>query len=317
MDAEALDPSSDSEIEEELHHPRMADNESDDSDVELRAAFQSGLLKSGIYKEEKAPRPTINNVEGMLEKLEEMESSKLDWLERLDVTVVRKSRKDEEFSQNLAAEEAQAMAKNRVFTVHNDFKREFMLLTQAKDAVLEAIPKLKEAGILTVRPDDYFAEMAKKDDHMKKIRGKLLVLKRQKEKTEKFRSQLKLKKYGKKVQQAVEAERRKKKKEMLDNVKKFRKGKKDNMDFLDDDNKGKRGGKQSQMQQGLQKRTKSRSFRDTKFGYGGRKKGNKSNTTNSTNDTAGFRRSKPQVGRNSNKRPGKGRRQKMKNSNKR
>lgn len=311
MDPHKESSSEESEVEDELHDPRMAED-SDDSDRELQAAFESGLLKPGLYKEHGPERPAVNNVDGMQEKLEDMELTQMDWLERLDVTVTRKSRDDDSLSQELSPEEAQNMARTRLFTVHNDFKRELMFLNQAKDAVLQAIPKLKEAGILTARPDDYFAEMAKKDDHMKKVREKLLSLQRQKEKTEKFRSQLKLKKYGKKVQQAVEAERRKKKKEILDNVKKFRKGKKDNMDFLDDNDapKGRKAGQPSQLQQ---KRKKSRSFRDKKFGYGGRKKGMKLNTTKSTNDVSGFRRQKPQ-GMKNNKRLGKGRRQKVNNN---
>ena len=40
---------------------------------------------------------------------------------------------------------------------------------QAKDSVLLALDRLHKAGIKTLRPDDYFAEMAKKDDHMKRV----------------------------------------------------------------------------------------------------------------------------------------------------
>merc|ERR1712098_979466 len=59
-------------------------------------------------------------------------------------------------------------------TVHNDFKREMIFYRQAQAAVLEAIPRLHSLNIKTKRPDDYFAQMAKSDDHMNKIRAKLL-----------------------------------------------------------------------------------------------------------------------------------------------
>lgn len=39
----------------------------------------------------------------------------------------------------------------------------------AQAAVIEGLPKLKKAGIPTKRPDDYYAEMVKTDDHMKKV----------------------------------------------------------------------------------------------------------------------------------------------------
>lgn len=54
-------------------------------------------------------------------------------------------------------------------SVHNDFKRELLFISQAQAAVLEVLPKLKSAGVYTKRPEDYFAEMAKKDNHMKKV----------------------------------------------------------------------------------------------------------------------------------------------------
>ena len=38
-----------------------------------------------------------------------------------------------------------------------------------QSTVLEAIPKLKALGIKTRRPDDYYAEMSKSDDHMHKV----------------------------------------------------------------------------------------------------------------------------------------------------
>lgn len=40
---------------------------------------------------------------------------------------------------------------------------------QAQATVLEALPLLNKHGIATRRPDDYFAEMAKSDQHMQKV----------------------------------------------------------------------------------------------------------------------------------------------------
>ena len=41
---------------------------------------------------------------------------------------------------------------------------------QAQASVLEGITRLQKLDIPTKRPDDYFAEMAKSDNHMKKVR---------------------------------------------------------------------------------------------------------------------------------------------------
>lgn len=40
---------------------------------------------------------------------------------------------------------------------------------QAQATVLEALPLLNKHNISTKRPDDYFAEMAKSDQHMQKV----------------------------------------------------------------------------------------------------------------------------------------------------
>ena len=49
---------------------------------------------------------------------------------------------------------------------------------QAKQASIDAIIKLKKQGCMTSRPTDYFAEMAKKDDHMKKVSKYFLYTKK-------------------------------------------------------------------------------------------------------------------------------------------
>ena len=40
---------------------------------------------------------------------------------------------------------------------------------QAQAAVAIALPKLRQLGVKTERPADFFAEMAKSDEHMKKV----------------------------------------------------------------------------------------------------------------------------------------------------
>lgn len=42
---------------------------------------------------------------------------------------------------------------------------------QAQATVLEAIPRLKKEKMATKRPEDYYAQMAKSDEHMKKVRS--------------------------------------------------------------------------------------------------------------------------------------------------
>ena len=159
-------------------------------------------------------------------------------------------------------------------------------------------------GAKTKRPEDYFAQMAKSDQHMNKIRATFLSKEQEQERAEK------IKKYGKKVQVEVQQKRQKKKKEMLEEMKKMRKGQGSNMDFLDNkDSKGKVGG---------WRKEQKKNFKDKKFGFGGNKINVKKNDIRSTDDVPSFRpgqKTRPGgKGKVSSKgRPGKGKRQKMKN----
>ncbi len=75
----------------------------------------------------------------------------------------------------------------------------FVSFRQAQSSVLIGLHKLEELGVPLQRPDDYFAEMIKTDDHMKKVRQSLLNRQKILEQKEKARKMRILKKYGKKV----------------------------------------------------------------------------------------------------------------------
>lgn len=51
----------------------------------------------------------------------------------------------------------------------NDFQRELSFYRQAQATVLEALPRLHSLGIPTRRPEDYFAQMIKTDEHMQRV----------------------------------------------------------------------------------------------------------------------------------------------------
>lgn len=55
------------------------------------------------------------------------------------------------------------------FTDGKCIKFLFHSYRQAQATVLEALPKLKKHNIPTKRPEDYFAEMTKTDQHMQKV----------------------------------------------------------------------------------------------------------------------------------------------------
>lgn len=198
--------------------------------------------------------------------------------------------------------------------VINDFKREMMFHRQAQAAIMEGISRLKNMGVATKRPDDFFAEMAKTDDHMQKVRDVLMKRQAEEQRREKVRDLRIQRKQGKAIQQQIKLKRQEEKKDMLEQVKKVRKGVSSNLDFLEGG--GKKGNKNisAKGKRALEKRK----MKNTKYGFGGKKKGSKRNTKDSANDVSEYRRSgKPKMNnkmsnKGAAKRLGKNRRQKVK-----
>ncbi|TKS74246.1 putative rRNA-processing protein EBP2 [Collichthys lucidus] len=287
------------------------------SDNELQEAFAKGLLKPGMNVLLDKPKKFVNNTEGLKQCLADLRKE-LPWAERLDLT-------------NLPAEDVISKAEGKVPSVtkgdvnaDDDFQREMFFYRQAQAAVLEALPLLNKHGVATKRPDDYFAEMAKSDQHMQKIRKKLISKQLILEKSEKAKKLREQRKFGKKVQVEVIQKRQKEKKAMMSAVKKYQKGMTDKLDFLEGDKKP--GGKDASQgpKKALNKKGNNakRKYKDQKFGFGGKKSGKKWNTKESYNDVSSFRAKTAHgkggkggnkgKGGKQNKRPGKSVRKKMK-----
>ncbi|XP_030034641.2 probable rRNA-processing protein EBP2 homolog [Manduca sexta] len=272
-------------------------NDSDtevDSDEELQEAFAKGLIKPGLNEEiEKVEKKYVNNVADLKSKLTEFKL-KLPWVETLDlVTTVAPMAPDVALQIQETVQRRKNIKENskgaKVYDpaedpVLNEFKRENLIHRQAQAAVLEGIKKLKELGLPTRRPDDYFAEMAKTDEHMQKVRKNLMAKQAAQARIEKVRQLREQKKIAKRVQIDTKLKQASEKKQMLEQLKRVRKGKSSDLDFLDDNknknNKGK-GGPQNKI-------SKKRSMKDKKFGFGGKKKGSKLNTRESSNNMDGF-----------------------------
>ncbi|XP_072379395.1 probable rRNA-processing protein EBP2 homolog [Diabrotica undecimpunctata] len=264
-----------------------SDSELSDSDIELQQAFADGKLKPGLNTVEEGPKHFTNNVSGLKQKLEEIQL-KLPWIERLDCVNAQAPLAPELAAQMLTHEQKRSneLRNNKKLTqftpnedpVLNDFKREMMFHRQAQAAILDSIPKLKDMGVLTKRPDDYFAEMAKTDAHMQKIREHLMTKQEQQKRSERVKQLRQQRKEGKMLQVQTKLQRQQEKKDMLAQVKKVRKGMSKDLDFLDGKNKS-----------SARKMAEKRKMKDKKFGFGGKKKGMKRNTRDSAADITEFK----------------------------
>ncbi|XP_045483531.1 probable rRNA-processing protein EBP2 homolog [Harmonia axyridis] len=289
-----------------------SDSEMSDSDIELQNAFADGRLKPGLNVVAEAPKKFINNVVGLRQKLEDFKLN-LKWIEMLDCVSQQAPLAPELAARILTEEQKRENEKknNKKLPqfkpeddpVLNDFKRETIFHRQAQSTVLEAFPRIKSLGIPTMRPDDYFAEMAKSDDQMQKIRTALMKKQAQQKQSERVKELRQQKKEGKRIQTEKKLQQLKERKEMLEEVKKVRKGVRKDLDFLNNKKKGPSKGT-------LEKRK----LKDKKFGFGGKKRGLKTNTKDSSADFSLYKNNKQ--GKNKqqgkNKRLGKNRRKQSK-----
>lgn len=254
-----------------------SDSEYNSSDEELRQAFAEGLLKPGLNVVEKNKKTPKNCVSLMKKKLEEIKLN-LPWIERLDLTnapaplapelALQMQEQEDRRAKQLKGNKKLPQYDPADDPVLNDFRRETMFHRQAQAAVMEGIARLKKLGIPTTRPDDYFAEMAKSDAHMHKVRENLMKQQTIAQRSEKVRQLRQQRKIGKQMQIEATLKKHAEKRKLLEEVKKYRKGVRKDLDFLED--KQKPQGKAVD-----QKAAAKRKMRDAKFGFGGKKRGSK------------------------------------------
>lgn len=102
--------------------------------------------------------------------------------------------------------------------IEDELNRELAFYTQSLAAVKEARSLLKSEGVSFSRPVDYFAEMVKSDEHMGRVKQKLVDAAAGKKAAAEARRQRDLKKFGKQVQVAKEQERAKAKRDTIDKI---------------------------------------------------------------------------------------------------
>lgn len=237
---------------------------------------------------------------GLKQKLDQFKLN-LPWIERLDLVNELAPLAPEQSLQmdkyeNKRANLFAGNAKIKSFTpqedpVLNDFRREMTFHRQAQATVVEGIQRLHALNVPTKRPDDYFAEMAKTDEHMTKVRANLSAKQQGQAKSERLKQIREQSKMGKLIQRQARVQKETDKREMLDKLKKFRKGKLKNLDFLEDNRASKTAS------------AGKRKARDSKFGFGGKKRGMKRNTKDSSMDTGGSKPFSAARGGNKNKKP--------------
>ena len=102
--------------------------------------------------------------------------------------------------------------------VQDDLNRELAFYKQCLDAANEGRDLLQREGMPFSRPNDFFAEMVKTDEHMGKIKRRLFDDAASKKAAAEARKQRDLRRFGKQVQIAKEQERAKEKRATIDKI---------------------------------------------------------------------------------------------------
>ncbi|KAK2583582.1 hypothetical protein KPH14_009526 [Odynerus spinipes] len=303
-----------------------SDSEVNSSDEELQEALASGLLKPGLNAViETNKKEHKNNVTLMNKKLEEIKLN-LPWIERLDMVnalaplapelALQMQEQEVRRAKQLQGNKKLPQYDPAEDPVLNDFRRETTFHRQAQGAVIDGIARIKKLGIPTIRPDDYFAQMAKTDEHMQKVRENLMKKQIIAQRSEKVRQLRQQRKIGKQMQVEATLKKHAEKRKMLEEVKKYRKGIRQDLDFLDDKKKPQNKPGNRKLDPKVQAKLK---MKNSKYGFGGKKRDSKRNTKSSSADVSEYRRPqklgqgrKGKAGKGKQQRPGKNRRVQMK-----
>lgn len=169
--------------------------------------------------------------------------------------------------------------------IHDDLKREVAFYNTALEAVNLARPKCQEFGIPFSRPEDFFVEMVKTDDHMANVKDRLIFENKKIEAVASRKSSKEQKLRAKESNSNRLAEKAKRKKDHFQEVEEWANSAaknrggalRDDMDdhFLNNRNSGGGPGKKRQIA-------------DKKFGFGGKKGRFKQNDRKSMNDTSSY-----------------------------
>jgi len=167
--------------------------------------------------------------------------------------------------------------------IHDDLKRELAFYNCALEATHEARKKCEESGIPFKRPDDFYAEMVKADDHMAKVKDRLIFEKRKMEAFEQRKSNREHKLRSKEAHAHRIAEKAKTKKQHFKDVEDWAKTAQSNRSHGVHDNDD------DEYLNNMNKNPgKKRMASDKKFGFGGKNGRFKKTDKRSLNDLSDY-----------------------------
>lgn len=280
-------------LEENSDDEREQDGSEEENDLGVekeRNNEEDDVLEEVKVNEPKESRSLFDlNSKALLTKTEELraETKNLGWAEKFDVYPT--------IPLPFGTTDGQTGAK---IDVHDDLKREVTFFGIAVEAVEIAKEKCKKTNVQFSRPGDFFAEMVKSDDHMARIKDRLIFETRKIEAVAQRKSNKEQKLRSKESQANKIAQKSQRKKDNIRSVHEWAQGAaasrgvnyKDNNDQeflknLSSGNKRPWTDSDGNLQTGPNKR---RMAANKKYGFGGKRGRFKQNSPKSMNDMSDF-----------------------------
>jgi rRNA-processing protein EBP2 len=279
------------------------DSDGDDADRRPPAHATTPLPTLRAQKQLRQQRPPIYDAEAMHDRLEDIA-----WVESEGVT----------WAETLALTPSTQPSCPPDLDVDDDLARELCFYNQALASAQQAAARFEAAGVAWHRPADYYAEMVKSDEHMAKVKDRLMYEQQTIEQAEERRKAREQKAFAKQTQAAKQRERAAEKKKAIEAVSALRKQRARTGFAGELDDEAAVHGRQQQReerQQGQQQRRqgpggrqqalgfkpgerirrdgpekgKKRVARDAKYGFGGRKRLSKQNDARSAADMSDYK----------------------------
>ncbi|KAK4137920.1 Ebp2-domain-containing protein [Trichocladium antarcticum] len=283
IDIEGIDESdSDSELDSDDGQENEEDEDIDVDELSAIDEEDEEQIAAGTRV-----RQTINNKEGLLAALRRIALPS-------DPKTVPFA-----FHQTVVSSK---LTEESIPSIEDDLERELAFMNQSLEAARQGRALLRKENVPFTRPTDYFAETVRSDETMEKVKAKMVEEATAKKASAEARKQRDLKKFGKQVQVQKQQERAKQKRDTLDKIKDLKRKRQDGgsaalgatevddlFDVAVDNELGNSSSKKRSAPGGGRDGPNSkRQKKDSKFGFGGKKRFAKSNDAKSAGDLSGF-----------------------------
>ncbi len=163
---------------------------------------------------------------------------------------------------------------------------------------------LQSLGLPFSRPTDFFAEMLKSDEHMGRVKARLIAERERMEAFSRRKRERETQTFAKQVHAAREQERAQERRQTLQKVSNWQKERRARgqnvLERLADD------AAERDFDKTMSQRNHKRESKDRKYGFGGRKRNSKENDGKSSRDTSAFRPHRAPPGKKMGSRNGRG-----------